>query len=89
MFGKRESAQRVVERVPLFNPSAETGMNSLRLSMSYLLARNARVEEDLVDQLFNSSEKRLGRQQFSDAKSFPPNCSAKSQAVTKSEKHHR
>ena len=27
--------------------------------MSYLLARNARVEEDLVDQLFNSSEKRL------------------------------
>jgi CRP/FNR family transcriptional regulator, cyclic AMP receptor protein len=24
-----------------------------------LLARNARVEEDLVDQLFNSSEKRL------------------------------
>jgi CRP-like cAMP-binding protein len=29
--------------------------------MSYLLARNARVEEDLVDQLFNSSEKRLAR----------------------------
>lgn len=27
--------------------------------MSYILARNARVEEDLVDQLFNSSEKRL------------------------------
>src|SRR6202171_5899652 len=27
--------------------------------MSYLLARNVRVEEDLVDQLFNSSEKRL------------------------------
>jgi CRP/FNR family cyclic AMP-dependent transcriptional regulator len=27
--------------------------------MAYLLARNARVEEDLVDQLFNSSEKRL------------------------------
>jgi CRP-like cAMP-binding protein len=25
------------------------------------LARNARVEEDLVDQLFNSSEKRLAR----------------------------
>jgi CRP-like cAMP-binding protein len=29
--------------------------------MSHLLARNARVEEDLVDQLFNSSEKRLAR----------------------------
>ena len=29
--------------------------------MAYLLTRNARVEEDLVDQLFNSSEKRLAR----------------------------
>ena len=29
--------------------------------MSYLLSRNFRVEEDLVDQLFNSSEKRLAR----------------------------
>ena len=29
--------------------------------MSYLLARNVRVEQDLVDQLFNSSEKRLAR----------------------------
>jgi CRP-like cAMP-binding protein len=29
--------------------------------MSHLLARNARVEEDLVDQLFNSTEKRLAR----------------------------
>jgi CRP/FNR family transcriptional regulator, cyclic AMP receptor protein len=29
--------------------------------VSFLLARNARVEEDLVDQLFNSSEKRLAR----------------------------
>jgi CRP/FNR family cyclic AMP-dependent transcriptional regulator len=29
--------------------------------MSYILSRNARVEEDLVDQLFNSSEKRLAR----------------------------
>jgi CRP/FNR family transcriptional regulator, cyclic AMP receptor protein len=29
--------------------------------MAYLLARNARVEEDLVDQLFNSSEKRLAQ----------------------------
>ena len=29
--------------------------------MSHILARNARVEEDLVDQLFNSTEKRLAR----------------------------
>jgi CRP/FNR family cyclic AMP-dependent transcriptional regulator len=29
--------------------------------MSYLLTRNSRIEEDLVDQLFNSSEKRLAR----------------------------
>ena len=29
--------------------------------ITYLLARNIRVEEDLVDQLFNSSEKRLAR----------------------------
>jgi CRP/FNR family cyclic AMP-dependent transcriptional regulator len=29
--------------------------------MAYVLDRNARVEEDLVDQLFNSSEKRLAR----------------------------
>ena len=31
------------------------------LFVSYLLARNVRYEEDLVDQLFNSSEKRLAR----------------------------
>jgi CRP/FNR family transcriptional regulator, cyclic AMP receptor protein len=31
------------------------------LFTSYLLARTVRVEEDLVDQLFNSSEKRLAR----------------------------
>jgi CRP/FNR family cyclic AMP-dependent transcriptional regulator len=29
--------------------------------VSYLLARNARIQEDLVDHLFNSSEKRLAR----------------------------
>ena len=28
---------------------------------AHLLTRNSRVEEDLVDQLFNSSEKRLAR----------------------------
>ncbi len=31
------------------------------LFLSYLLTRNTRLEEDLVDQLFNSSEKRLAR----------------------------
>jgi CRP/FNR family transcriptional regulator, cyclic AMP receptor protein len=32
-----------------------------QMFMSHILARNARVEEDLVDQLFNSTEKRLAR----------------------------
>jgi CRP/FNR family transcriptional regulator, cyclic AMP receptor protein len=31
------------------------------LFISFMLARNIRIEEDLVDQLFNSSEKRLAR----------------------------
>ena len=31
------------------------------LFTTYLLSRNIRIEEDLVDQLFNSSEKRLAR----------------------------
>ena len=31
------------------------------LFIAYLLFRNVRIEEDLVDQLFNSSEKRLAR----------------------------
>lgn len=31
------------------------------LFIGYVLARNLRVEEDLIDQLFNSSEKRLAR----------------------------
>jgi CRP/FNR family cyclic AMP-dependent transcriptional regulator len=31
------------------------------LFMTYLLARNIRMEADLIDQLFNSSEKRLAR----------------------------
>jgi hypothetical protein len=33
--------------------------------VAYLLTRNIRYEEDLVDQLFNSSEKRLARVFFS------------------------
>ena len=38
---------------------AETSFSEL--FMSYLLTRNSRIEADLVDQLFNSSEKRLAR----------------------------
>src|ERR1700687_694438 len=29
--------------------------------LNFMLARNIRIEEDLIDQLFNSSEKRLAR----------------------------
>ena len=32
-----------------------------QMFITYLLTRNSRVEEDLIDQLFNSSEKRLAR----------------------------
>lgn len=32
-----------------------------KLFVTYLLSRNSRIEEDLIDQLFNSSEKRLAR----------------------------
>jgi CRP-like cAMP-binding protein len=42
---------RVIRKEPAF----------AQLFISHLLARNARIEEDLVDQLFNSSEKRLAR----------------------------
>jgi len=34
------------------------------LFVAYLLTRNSRVEDDLIDQLFNSSEKRLARKSF-------------------------
>jgi CRP/FNR family transcriptional regulator, cyclic AMP receptor protein len=32
-----------------------------KLFMDHLLSRNGRIEEDIIDQLFNSSEKRLAR----------------------------
>ena len=35
--------------------------NFSELFMAYLLTRNGRIQEDLIDQLFNSSEKRLAR----------------------------
>jgi CRP-like cAMP-binding protein len=39
----------------------ETEQDFAQLFMTHLLTRNSRIEEDLVDQLFNSSEKRLAR----------------------------
>jgi CRP/FNR family cyclic AMP-dependent transcriptional regulator len=48
--GKAEMV-RVLHEEPAFG----------ELFLAYLLTRNSRVEEDLVDQLFNSSEKRLAR----------------------------
>jgi CRP/FNR family transcriptional regulator, cyclic AMP receptor protein len=47
----KEDITRVIHEEPSF----------AELFISHLLARNSRVEEDLVDQLFNSSEKRLAR----------------------------
>jgi CRP/FNR family cyclic AMP-dependent transcriptional regulator len=43
--------QRVLTDEPAFS----------QMFISHVLARNARIEEDLVDQLFNSTEKRLAR----------------------------
>jgi CRP/FNR family cyclic AMP-dependent transcriptional regulator len=43
--------QRILRREPAFS----------QIFVSHILSRNARVEEDLVDQLFNSTEKRLAR----------------------------
>jgi CRP/FNR family transcriptional regulator, cyclic AMP receptor protein len=43
--------QRALNRRPSFS----------RMFLSHVLTRSARVEEDLVDQLFNSTEKRLAR----------------------------
>jgi CRP/FNR family transcriptional regulator, cyclic AMP receptor protein len=42
---------RVLQEEPAFS----------QMFISHILARSARVEEDLVDQLFNSTEKRLAR----------------------------
>jgi len=48
--GKTE-IQRVLHDEPAFS----------QMFVAHVLARNARIEEDLVDQLFNSTEKRLAR----------------------------
>jgi CRP/FNR family transcriptional regulator, cyclic AMP receptor protein len=47
----KDAMVRVLHEEPVF----------AELFMAYLLAHTIRVEEDLVDQLFNSSEKRLAR----------------------------
>jgi CRP/FNR family transcriptional regulator, cyclic AMP receptor protein len=47
----KASVIRVLHEQPAFS----------ELFMAYLLARNIRMEADLIDQLFNSSEKRLAR----------------------------
>ncbi|MBI3805206.1 MAG: Crp/Fnr family transcriptional regulator [Nitrospirae bacterium] len=48
---EKETMIRVLHEEPTFS----------EFFISYLLSRNIRIEEDLVDQLFNSSEKRLAR----------------------------
>jgi CRP/FNR family cyclic AMP-dependent transcriptional regulator len=48
---EKKSMVDVLHREPAFS----------ELFVAYLLTRNIRYEEDLVDQLFNSSEKRLAR----------------------------
>src|ERR1051325_5629166 len=47
----KTEVQRVLREEPAFS----------QMFISHVLARNARIEEDLVDQLFNSTEKRLAR----------------------------
>jgi CRP/FNR family transcriptional regulator, cyclic AMP receptor protein len=47
----RSTMVRLLHRQPEF----------AELFIAYLVSRNVRIEEDLVDQLFNSSEKRLAR----------------------------
>jgi CRP-like cAMP-binding protein len=48
---EKTEIQRVIHEEPAFS----------EMFVSHILERNARVEEDLVDQLFNSTEKRLAR----------------------------
>jgi CRP/FNR family transcriptional regulator, cyclic AMP receptor protein len=50
----------VIEKNEMFRVLHEQHSLSDRF-IAFMLARNIRIEEDLVDQLFNSSEKRLAR----------------------------
>jgi CRP/FNR family transcriptional regulator, cyclic AMP receptor protein len=51
MHLERDMMLQVLQDEPTFS----------KMFISHILSRNARVEEDLVDQLFNSTEKRLAR----------------------------
>jgi CRP/FNR family cyclic AMP-dependent transcriptional regulator len=51
MSVSKAEIQRVIKDEPAFS----------QMFMTHILERNARVEEDLIDQLFNSTEKRLAR----------------------------
>jgi CRP/FNR family transcriptional regulator, cyclic AMP receptor protein len=51
MTVSKAEIERVIKDEPVFS----------QMFMTHILERNARVEEDLVDQLFNSTEKRLAR----------------------------
>jgi CRP-like cAMP-binding protein len=64
----RTTTATVLEDATLLRIEQETMVRILReeptfteLFLKYLLSRSLRIEEDLVDQLFNSSEKRLAR----------------------------
>jgi CRP-like cAMP-binding protein len=50
---------RIDKQVMMHTLEHEPAFSSMFLE--YILARNIRIQEDLVDQLFNSSEKRLAR----------------------------
>jgi CRP-like cAMP-binding protein len=50
---------RITKAAMIATMHREPGFSEL--FMAYLLERNGRIEEDLIDQLFNSSEKRLAR----------------------------
>jgi len=54
------SALLVIEKSQMIRALQEERAFSNRF-ISYMLSRNIRVQEDLIDQLFNSTEKRLAR----------------------------
>jgi CRP/FNR family cyclic AMP-dependent transcriptional regulator len=56
----RASAVLVVEKMQMLE-MLQTQPTLADRFLSHMLARNIRIEEDLIDQLFNSSEKRLAR----------------------------
>jgi CRP-like cAMP-binding protein len=54
------STIRVIDKNEMFKKLREQHALSERF-ITFMLARNIRIEADLIDQLFNSSEKRLAR----------------------------